>query len=456
MEVLRKAFSQKLDPVVSDFVNCVADDEAFIAHDINGSIAHAQMLGATGLLTAEQAANIQDGLGQLAALAEQDEFALKAEYEDVHMNVEKALQELIGTDALRLHTARSRNDQVALDLHAFTCAAINEMIAALAAVQKVLIVTAKTNLDAVMPGYTHLQRAQPVLFSHALLAFVSMFERDRTRFADALKRADVSPLGAGALVGSSLPIAPAQSAQFACFAKVFANSIDAVSDRDFIAEFLSCCAVTSIHVSQLAETLIVWASSEFNFVTFGDNVTTTSSLMPNKKNPDPLEIARAKAGTICGDLMNVLMVLKGLPLGYNRDLQDTKPPLVRSAKALKSTLEVVAVVLESMSANQTTMMSAASDPFLMATDLVEYLVRKGVPFRQAHEQIAELFAYCRNEKTSPLQMSLDQLRRFAPELEEDSRHLFDPVVSANSKTSAGGTAREQVNSALQILEANTK
>jgi argininosuccinate lyase len=450
MEVLRKAFSQKLDPVVSDYVNCVSDDEAFIAHDINGSIAHTKMLERGGLLTADQSANIQHGL---QSLAEASDFTLKADYEDVHMNVEKALEELIGTDALRLHTARSRNDQVALDLHAYTRLAIKDIVSALGGVQEILIATARNNLDAVMPGYTHLQRAQPVLFSHALLAFVSMLQRDKDRFNDAYKRADCSPLGAGALAGSSLPIAPALSAHFGGYGKCFDNSMDAVSDRDFIAEFLSCCAITAIHVSQLAETFVIWASSEFNFVTFGDNVTTSSSLMPNKKNPDPLEIARAKAGTICGDLINVLMVLKSLPLGYNRDLQETKPPLVNSAETIHSTLKVLKVVLQSMTVNHTAMLKAASDPFVIATDLVEYLVTKGVPFRQAHEQIAELFAHCRNGSTSPLALPLAQLQRFAPGLDADALELFDPVASANAKVSSGGTARSQVEHALAVLEA---
>lgn len=449
MEVLRKAFSQKLDPAVSSFVNCVDADAAFVSDDIEGSLAHSYMLEKSGLITPEQRANIHAGLHQL-----KENLELKPEFEDVHMNVEKSLEKAIGADALRLHTARSRNDQVAFDLHSYTCKAIKKINTSLTALQQQLVEIAEANIDVVMPGYTHLQRAQPILFSHAMLAFVSMFQRDQSRFADAFKRADCSPLGAGALAGSSLPIDPAVSATFSGFSRHFDNSIDAVTDRDFIAEFLSCCAITSIHISQLSETVIIWATSEFGFVSFEDDVTTASSLMPNKKNPDPLEIARGKAGTICGDLTNVLMTLKSLPLGYNRDLQETKPPLTNSAETLQSTLKVLVKVLTSMRVNSLQMYQAASDPFVIATDLVEYLVNKGVAFRTAHEQIAELFAYCREAKTDPTKMMITQLKSFAPMLSEDALLLFDAHASANAKTSVGGTARVRVMESLESKRAN--
>jgi argininosuccinate lyase len=448
MEVLRKAFSQKLDAKVSEFVSCVDDDVALIDDDIKGSIAHSQMLGQAGLLTPEQAEAIKQGLQQLNRQFSEQQLTLKPEFEDVHMNVEKLLETLIGQDALRLHTARSRNDQVAFDLHSFTCKAIKRNIELLVALQRQLVELAKKHVEVVMPGYTHLQRAQPVLFSHVLLSYVWMFERDKARFADAYKRADVSPLGAGALSGSSLPIDPQLSASLAGFSGVFDNSIDAVSDRDFIAEFLSCSAITSIHASQLCETFVIWATSEFGFITFDDDVTTASSLMPNKKNPDPLEIARAKSGTICGDLFNVLMVLKSLPAGYNRDLQEAKPPLVNSAQTLQATLQVVIKVLGSTRVKADTMREAASDPFVIATDLVEYLVKKGVPFRTAHEQIGELFAYCRNTGSNPAMLSLAHLQSFAPQLGNDARDLFNAQASANAKVSHGGTAISQVTNQL--------
>lgn len=449
MDVLRKAFSQKLDPSISAFVNCVADDEAFIEDDIEGSLAHSYMLHKCGLITAEQLANIHAGLKEISRQFSEQQIELKPEFEDVHMNVEKMLEQLIGADALRLHTARSRNDQVAFDLHAYTCKAIKRIISGIKVLQSELLDIAEQHCDVVMPGYTHLQRAQPVLFSHALLAFVAMFERDVLRFADALKRAAVSPLGAGALSGSSLPIQPQITAEFAGFEALYSNSIDAVTDRDFIAEFLSCCAITSVHISSFCETLITWTTSEFGFVTFGDNVTTASSLMPNKKNPDPLEIARAKSGTICGDLTNVLITLKGLPLGYNRDLQETKPPLVNSTYTLQSTLKVLTIVLRSMTVNGETMKIAAGDPFVIATDLVEYLVNKGVAFRTAHEQIGELFAYCRRSNISPTKMAISKLQSFAPMLSEDALLLFNASASANAKTSYNGTSSQRVIEAIK-------
>lgn len=448
MEVLRKAFSQRLNGAVSAFINSVEDDEAFIEDDIAGSVVHATMLEQVGLLTPEQAANIKRGLQVLRRKFTEAQLKLKPEFEDVHMNVEKYLEAEIGIDALRLHTARSRNDQVAFDLHRYACRAMKKVIAALHSVQAKLVELADQHSDCVLPGYTHLQRAQPVAFSHVMLSYVAMFERDKSRFADAITRADYSPLGAGALTGSSLPIDPDATAKLSGFQTAFVNSIDAVSDRDFVAEFLSCCSIAAIHVSQLAETLILWSSAEFGYVTFGDDVTTTSSLMPNKKNLDPLEIARAKAGTICGELVNVLMVLKSLPTGYNRDLQETKPPLVKAFKTMTGTLQVLQEVLGSMDVNRETMLQSAEDPFVIATDLVEYLVRKEVPFRRAHEQIASLFQHCRIKGLNPGCLPLRTLQEFAPALGTQALELFDPVKSVNAKVSAGGTAKPQIELAL--------
>lgn len=448
MEVLRKAFSQKLDDDVSAFVNCVEDDEDLIAIDIAGSLAHSQMLAQSGLLTSEQAINIQNGLQQLRTLYASGELTLKAEFEDVHMNVEKQLEVLIGPDALRLHTARSRNDQVALDLRLYVCESIDKNIALLKAFQTAFVDLASANLEVVMPGYTHLQRAQPVLFSHVMLAFVAMLGRDAERFTDARKRANISPLGAAALSGTSLPVNPALSAALLGMNGHFVNSMDAVSDRDFIVEYLSACALASVHISQIAETFILWATSEFGFVSFGDDVTTASSLMPNKKNPDPLELARAKSGTACGDLVNVLMVLKSLPLGYNRDLQDTKTPMLRTTKSLQASVKAMIKVLASTKLNSVTMKKAASDPFVIATDLVEYLVNKGVPFRTAHEQVSALLSYCRNEQIEPDNLTLEQMRSFSSQFDSAVFSLFNASGSANAKTSPGGTASTQVMSVL--------
>jgi len=441
MQVLRKAFNQQLDPQVSEYVNCIEADEALITVDIQGSIAHATMLMAVGLVTPAQGAKIIAGLESILVEAEAGEFVLNPAFEDVHMNVEKRLEALIGEDALRLHTARSRNDQVALDMRLFVLNQITAVKTLLKSTQKALNACAVKNAEVVMPGYTHLQRAQPVLFAHAMHAFIVMLERDYSRFDDAAKRTAVSPLGAGAQAGTALPINPVLSAAHLGLSQIFENSIDAVSDRDFVAEFLFAASMTSVHLSQLAETLIIWASQEFAFISLGDNVTTASSLMPQKKNPDPVELVRGKTGAVFGELINVLSTLKGLPLGYNRDLQETKPPVIKVAQDLCLALKVVAVVLESMTVNDLNMQAAAADPDMITTDLVEYLVLKGVPFRQAHEQISALAAFAKQSKQKLNQLSLEVFKEYGHQFEQDVFNLFNPQVSVESKASPGSTGK---------------
>jgi argininosuccinate lyase len=449
MEVLRKAFNQELDAKVSKFVSSIEADEELIQVDIRGSLAHAAMLEQCGLISKSQHTEIKQGLEQIAEEARAGKFSLNPAHEDVHMNVEKRLEEIIGKSALCLHTARSRNDQVALDLRLFAHENANALVSVLGEVRKLLVEIARKNVDTVMPGYTHLQRAQPVSFAHVMLAFSEALTRDVGRFQDASKHAKVSPLGAGAQAGTSLGIDPSISARHLGFEKIFANSIDAVSDRDFVADFLFAASMTSIHLSQIAETLIIWSSREFGFVEFADSVTTTSSLMPQKKNPDPLELIRGKAGTACGELVNIMMILKGLPLGYNRDLQETKPPIIRVAHGLKESLEVLAAVLANMSVVSETMLKAASDPDMMSTDLVEYLVRKGVAFRQAHDILSQVLKSCRERKKPISKLTLDELQSYAPEFNKDVFELFDPIRSMKSKTSHGSTGSAAVSKVLQ-------
>jgi argininosuccinate lyase len=448
MEVLRKAFNQELDPHVSKFVASVEADEALIEVDIRGSMAHAAMLQHCKLITPEQYAEIKRGLGQIDQEARAGKFKLNPAHEDVHMNVEKRLEELIGKSALCLHTARSRNDQVALDLRLYAIEQATQIVAILKSVRQTLVKVASENLDAIMPGYTHLQRAQPVSFAHALLAFAESLSRDTLRFQETISHAQISPLGAGAQAGTALPIDPTFSANQLGLPKVFANSIDAVSDRDFVADFLYAASMTFIHLSQLAETFIIWSSSEFGFIEFGDNVTTTSSLMPQKKNPDPLEIIRGKSGTACGELVGLLTTLKGLPLGYNRDLQETKPPLIRCAHSLKESLEAVRIVLSNMSPNRERMLDAASDPEIMSTDLVEYLVLKGVPFREAHDILSQLIKHCRECNLNITELKLTEFKQFSSSFDQDVFALFDAVKSANSKLSHGSTGSAPVRESL--------
>jgi argininosuccinate lyase len=448
MQVLRKAFNQQLDGQISDFVNSVEADSALISVDIQGSIAHATMLTSVGLLTEAQGNNIICGLNEILTEAEGGNFALNPAFEDVHMNVEKRLEAKIGQDALRLHTARSRNDQVALDMRLFVLNQIKAIQTMLRSLQGALNNCAAKNKDVVMPGYTHLQRAQPILFAHAMHAFAAMLDRDYERFTDAIKRTAISPLGAGAQAGTALPIDPAVSAAHLALPALFSNSIDAVSDRDFVAEFIFAASLSAVHLSQLAETLIIWASQEFNFVTFSDNVTTASSLMPQKKNPDPIELVRGKTGGFIGELINVLTTLKGLPLGYNRDLQETKPPAIKVAKDLLAALAVMEVVLANLTVNVTKMEEAASDPDMITTDLVEYLVLKGVPFRQAHEQISALAAYSKNCGQKINRLTLDQLKEYGQQFDNDVYDLFSPHISVCAKSSPGSTGKALVHAKI--------
>lgn len=448
MQVLRKAFKQPLDPVVTDFVTSIDADEALASADLKGSMAHAAMLARQGLISDEQASELIDGLKQIEELLNNGKFKLKAEHEDVHMNVEKKLEEIIGETALRLHTARSRNDQVALDLRIYIVEQIESITALIEKLKQEIANLAAKHKDVVMPGYTHLNRAQPVLFAHAMMAFYEMLNRDIWRFADAKKRASVSPLGAGAQAGSSLPIDPHLTAEVLGFSKVFANSIDAVSDRDFAADFLMACCLTAEHLSQLAETLIIWSTTEFGFIKFPDKVTTSSSLMPQKKNPDPVEIVRGKTGIAIGELVNLLVTLKALPLGYNRDLQETKPPVIRAAASVSQCLAVMTVVIESMEVNAQAMKSAAIDPDLMATDLVEYLVKKGVAFRSAHEAVAELVQLARDKECTLSELNLSDFKKASLKFDADVSACFDPLISAQSKESHGGTGKESVTAQL--------
>jgi argininosuccinate lyase len=449
MKVLRKAFKQQLSDVVTEFVASAKADQAIVEADINGSLAHVEMLKKSGLVTPAQADNLKSGLTTLKEQYEKGEFILESQYEDVHMNVESKLAELIGADAKLLHTARSRNDQVALDMRLFILDKTAEIEELLANLQNALIDTAEANIDVVMPGYTHLQRAQPLLFAHVLHSYVEMFGRDKSRFADSTKRTGTSPLGAGALVGSGLPIMPDVTAGALELQNVFRNSVDAVSDRDFIAEFLFASSLASVHLSQLAETLVIWCTKEFGFIQFPDDLTTTSSLMPQKKNPDPMELVRGKTGAIVGELVNVLITLKGLPVGYNRDLQETKPGAIRVADELTACLKVMTLAIQGMQVVGDKTGQAASDPELFATDLVEYLVVKGVAFRAAHDAVACVVQHARDNQLQLQSLPIADYKKHAEEFDDSVYKVFNAVNSVNSKTSQGGTATARVSAALK-------
>lgn len=382
---------------VQTFTESVSFDWMLSRHDIAGSIAHAKGLAKAGILSKAEAGKIERGLRTIEREIESGKFKWDAACEDVHMNIEAVLVRKIGAAGKKLHTARSRNDQVATDMRLWLRTNVERTQLSIGELQRALVSLAGRNADVVMPGYTHLQHAQPVLFAHHLLAYVEMLSRDYDRFADCAQRANVCPLGAGAIAGSTIKLDRQYVAKLLGFDGVTQNSMDAVSDRDFVVEYLAAASICGMHLSRLAEDLILWSSAEFGFVAIGDAYTTGSSLMPQKKNPDVAELARGKVGRIYGGLITVLTMMKGLPLTYNRDMQIDKLPLFMSAQTLMSTLLILSDMLRNTKVNRARCEAAASDPMLLATDLVDFLVKKGVPFRDAHHQVGTLVA--ESEKT---------------------------------------------------------
>jgi argininosuccinate lyase len=388
MKAMRTRFRRPLAIEAEAFLSSSAEDGHLFPYDIQGSIAHARMLQTCGLITAAERSRI------VAALKTIQRKGISASEEDVHLGVEQELRRISGGVADKLHTGRSRNDQVALDLRLYVIDAVRKTVKAVKALQKTLQGIAAKHRNSVMPGMTHLQPAQPVTFARALLSYVEKLKRDSQRLSEIQSRAAVSPLGAGALAGSTLPIDPKVSARYLRLPKTFENSIDAVEDRDFAVEFVFACAVIQTHLSQMAENLLLWSAPQFGFVELSDSVTTTSSMMPQKKNADVLELVRAKTGILNGALIQLLTVLKGLPGGYNRDLQETKPPVFAAAETVSSSLQVMKLCLSTAKIHHNKMEEAARDEFLYATDIAEALVKKGIPFRKAHQTIAALVRDC--------------------------------------------------------------
>ena len=431
----------------SSYAVSIHFDRRLYRHDIAGSLAHARMLSKQGIITVEEASAICDGLDSIRAEIEADTFPWRPELEDIHMNIEARLTEQIGPVAGKLHTARSRNDQVALDMRMYAREVAAKAIAAVTEVQRSLLDQAQAHPDAVMPGYTHLQRAQPVLLAHHLLAYFEMLQRDVQRFREAHFRADVLPLGSGALAGSPYPLNREWVAQELGFSRVSENSMDAVSDRDFVLDYLYAASVTMTHLSRLAEELVLWSSEEFGFVRLADEYTTGSSMMPQKRNPDFAELARGRTGRVYGRLMGLLTTLKGLPLTYHRDLQEDKEALCGAVDTLLPTLEVFGGMLSGIQFDAERMGRLARGGHLLATDLADYLVRKGMPFRQAHGAVAELSRYAVGQGKGFERLNLEEYRRFSDRFEQD---VFD--VTAESSVAArdvpGGTAPQRVREAL--------
>lgn len=434
------------------FTQSVSFDKRLAPHDIEGSIAHAKMLRRVGVLTSRQMGKIVAGLKRILVAIKTGKFTWDPALEDVHMNIEAALIKRVPAGA-KLHTARSRNDQVALDMRLYVRDEVRNLQAAIRKLQKALVAMAKKNADVVMPGYTHLQRAQPVLFAHHLLAYVEMFQRDHERLDDCFKRVNVCPLGSGALAGSTIRVDRAYVAKLLGFDGITQNSMDAVSDRDFIIEYCAAASLIAMHLSRLAEDVILWASAEFGFVTVGDAYSTGSSLMPQKKNPDIAELARGKSGRVFGNLVSLLTLLKGLPLTYNRDLQEDKERLFDTVDTVQMMLSIMAAMLANTKVNRQKCEAAASDPSLLATDLADYLVKKGVPFRQAHHAVGKLVGMMESAGKQLNQATLAELKSAHPGFERNALEVFDLERAFDARAKiTGAPSREGVRAQLARWE----
>ncbi len=453
---LRRRFHKQVARAAQDYVASLGFDRRLYRHDIEGSIAHAKMLAKQGLISHSEANLIVSGLTEVKEEIERGEFDFKAECEDIHMSIEERLFEKIGDVAGKLHTARSRNDQIAVDMRLFVKEAVSDTIDRIRKLQKAIVELADDNKTAIMPGYTHLQQAQPVLFAHHLLAYFEMLERDVMRFSDCLKRADVLPLGSGALAGVTYPVDREFLAKELGFSQISRNSIDAVSDRDFVIEYEAAAAITMMHLSRLAEEIVLWSSQEFGFVEIDEAYATGSSIMPQKKNPDVAELARGKTGRVYGDLIAILTVMKGLPLAYNRDMQEDKEGLFDTVDTLLSTLEVLCGLLGTLKVNTVRMREAMSG-YILATDLADYLTKKGLPFREAYGIVAELTKYAADRGKDLHALTLAEYQRFSRLFNEDV-YTITLEASANARNVVGGTAAKQVSTALtgarRILEAH--
>jgi argininosuccinate lyase len=437
-------FTQPTDKFVEEFTASIGFDKRLYHQDIRGSVAHARMLGKQGIIPIEDAEAIVHGLQKILQQIEDGEFDFSISLEDIHMNIEARLSEKIGESGRRLHTGRSRNDQVALDIRLYLRDEIVEIDTFLDLLIDALLSKAEANLDVIMPGFTHMQTAQPILFAHHLMAYVEMFKRDRERLEDCLKRVNVLPLGAGALAGTTFPIDREYVAEQLDFPAITHNSLDSVSDRDFALEFLADSSILMMHLSRFSEELILWSTSEFRFVELSDSFCTGSSIMPQKKNPDVPELVRGKTGRVYGNLMALLTVMKSLPLAYNKDMQEDKEPLFDTIDTVKGSLKIFADMIKEMQVYDVNMRRAAGQGFSTATDVADYLVRKGLPFRDAHEAVGNAVKYCIENEMDITELSLAEWQLFSPYFDNDIFAAITVEASVNARNVPGGTARERV------------
>ena len=445
-------FRERTAKTVETFTSSIPFDRRLWKYDIEGSLAHVKMLKKQNIITSKDTDSIIRALEKIKRNIQQGKFQFRDDLEDIHMNIEYALVKEIGRTGGKLHTARSRNDQVAVDLRLFLRNEIEEIQKLIKLLQTVLVKLAEKNIDIIMPGYTHLQKAQPVLLSHHVLAYFEMFERDRERLGDCLERVNVLPLGSGALAGTTLPINRKYTARLLKFSSISNNSIDAVSDRDFVIEFLSAASLFMVHLSRFSEELVLWSSAEFGFIELPDAYSTGSSIMPQKKNPDVPELIRGKAGRVFGHLMALLVILKGLPLAYNRDLQEDKVPLFDTVDTVKACTAVLTEVMPKIKFNKKVMLKAALEGYSTATDLAEYLARKGVPFRESHNITGRIVKHCFEKKKSLMDLNLKEFKKFSKIIDKDVFDYLSVESSINKKKSYGGTAKRRVMNRIKQIK----
>ncbi|UCC66269.1 MAG: argininosuccinate lyase [Deltaproteobacteria bacterium] len=437
-------FTQETNELAEEFTSSISFDKRLYRYDIKGSMAYCEALAKAGIVSQGERDKILQALKEIEGEIEQGEFPLSARWEDIHMHIEQRLREKIGEVGGKLHTGRSRNDQISMDMRLYLKEETIGIHGLLKGLQASLVGQAAKYINAVMPGYTHLRKAQPILFSHYLMAYYEMFKRDRERVTEALRRIDVLPLGSGAMAGTPYAIDREYLGELLGFTTVSQNSIDAVSDRDFVVEFLSQCALMMMHLSRLCEELILWSAPEFGFLRLPQSFCTGSSIMPQKENPDVLELIRAKTGRVYGALVSLLTILRGLPLAYNRDLQEDKEPLFDAVDTVKASLTIMAKLLEGIEVNQDRMREAAAEGFTNATDLADYLVKRGIPFRKAHQIAGKVVKYAEEKGKKLEDLSLGELRSFSSAIGED---IFDYIRiegSVDHRQSIGGTARQRV------------
>jgi argininosuccinate lyase len=449
-------FIEQTAPIVETFTSSIHVDRRLYAYDIQGSIAHCKTLAKASILTGDEADRLIQGLEQIKSEIDQGVFKYRDDLEDIHTHIESRLAEIVGKAAQKLHTARSRNDQVALDERLYLRDTVAFLIELLLELQSVLVGVAKQHIKTVLPGYTHLQRAQPILLAHHLMAYYEMFSRDAQRLQEGLARINVLPLGSAALAGTPYPIDRNYTAGLLGFDTVSANSVDSVSDRDFIIEFLSAAGICMMHLSRLSEELIIWSTAEFSFIELPDAFTTGSSIMPQKKNPDVAELVRGKAGRVFGNLVTMLTVMKSLPLSYNRDMQEDKTPLFDAADILTACLQIYIQLLPNIKFNATIMQKAASRGYLNATDLADYLVTKGMAFREAHYCVGQIVSYALKNQKEIHDLSLKQLQQYAPRIAADVFEHLATQHMIDRRTSIGGTATGTVKSAISKAQKKLK